>query len=143
MPASRNRPHLLIQTSPKTESYTPHPRGGGNRADIEVENRQVHAANLSHALHHAMHDTVNQRKKAGVLIEGAKPGFYIEFQSKSNTLLKIKSLGNKPNDVEVLAVRSSQSPGDEDYQQATVFVPERMKERVLSRTVGQVCQQAD
>lgn len=133
MPAPRNRSHLLVRTTPRTEAYTPHPMEIKEKPVPDIGDRPYHANNLIEALNRTMSDAKEQRRAVEISVHGAKPGFYIEFQSRPNIALEITPLGNQPKDIEILAVQSTQSQEKMELQRATVFVPDKSESHFSKR----------
>ncbi len=137
MAAERNRKHILVPHPPKSELYTPHPRGGGGKKIPPPESRAAHAETLKAALFGA--DAAGRKRRAATEVEvhGAKPGLYIEFESQPGIELDHSSLGNKKKGIELVAVTETEAASgeaqDKWFQRATVFVPDGQLEHFVER----------
>ena len=125
MPAPRNRKHLLVQTAPTVEPYSPHPRKIEPATFAGPQDRNRHAAALRNALSAARHEAEDARAATGIFVHGAEPGLYVEFESPPNEDLKLESLEHRGRSIETVAVRSVKRESDDSsVQLATVFVPD-------------------
>lgn len=134
MPGRRNRQHILVTKIPVAEDYTPH----GRRIEAVVPpapaDRHGHAVALTAALQQAEQDAAQRRGTIGIVVEGANPGLYIEFDSVTNVPLKLESLENKRLGIELVAVRQVPSGVEgESLQKATVFVPDGALKHFVKR----------
>lgn len=134
MAAPRNRRHLVVTTQPAAEQYTPHGRKVPPPTFERPANRQQHAASLREALLAAEDAAKASREAQPVVVHGAEPGIYIQFDSPPGVELKIESLEHKTKGIEVVAVRSV-SPGPQLplVQRATVFVPDGQLKHFVAR----------
>jgi len=124
MAAPRNRRHILVESAPLAEPFTPHTRG---RAPTftRPSNRELHGTTLRAALQTADTEAAQQREQAPLSIQGANPGRYIEFEGPAGVDLKIESLDLQGSGIEVVAVhprRETEPPSP--TQRATVFIPD-------------------
>lgn len=124
MPASRIRKHLLVRTPPSAEAYTPHPRKFDPPLIPGPRNRRQHAATLGAALREAERESAQEREALGITVHGAEPGLYIQFESVPGVELKLDSLEDKRQGIELVAVQTVEQPGQAPVQLATVFVPD-------------------
>jgi len=80
--ASRNRRHILVPEPPKAERYKPH----GRKIDVTKPepptNRRQHGTALQHALKAAAIEANERRERAGIEVNGAMPGLYVQFESQ-------------------------------------------------------------
>lgn len=134
MAAPRNRRHLVVQALPTAEAYTPHQRKISPPTFERPADRNRHAAALQKALVAADQDAKASRDAQTVVVHGAEPGIYIQFDSPPGVELKIDSLEHKGKGIEVVAVRSA-SPGPQQplVQRATVFVPDGQLKHFVTR----------
>ncbi len=127
MAAERNRKHILVSRPPKSEQYTPH-KGGGTKKAPPPESRAAHAEALQASLEIAKKAGAERRAAAGLEVHGAKPGLYIQFESRPGIELNHSSLGNKKKGIELVAVSETEiesgSAQGKLRQHATVFVPD-------------------
>lgn len=134
MPGPRNRKHILITDPPTVEGYTPHKRRIEAAAPPSPPNRQAHAAALKAALQEASQQAAQRRAATDIVVEGAKPGIYIEFDGVANVSVKLESLENKRMGIELVAVRQELSGVEgEMLQKATVFVPDGSLKHFVNR----------
>lgn len=123
MPAPRNRRHLRVPGQPTTEAYTPH-AGGGAVAPPTPANRRAHADGLAQGLRSVEQQAAAARADLGIQVQGAVPGLYIQFESIPGVPLKVESLGNLDEGIEVVAVHNPEPDDPAGHQLATVFVPD-------------------
>jgi hypothetical protein len=134
MPAPRNRNHLLVRTPPSTEEYTPHGRNIPPPSFPRPRDRRRHAAALNAALSRAQREITGRREEIGIVVHGAEPGLYIQFESQPGVDLKLESLEDKRRGIELLAVqRVIRAEGQEPIQLATVFVPDGALRHFVTR----------
>jgi len=125
MAAPRNRRHLLVRTAPTAETYTPHPRRIEPRIYPGPANRQSHAAALRDSLVRAQGEANASREATDILVHGAQPGLYIQFESPPGVDLKLESLENRSRGIEIVAVgRRTADPESPEVQLVTAFVPD-------------------
>ena len=133
MAAPRNRRHIVVTAPPSAEAYTPHPRKISPPTFQRPADRQQHAAALRAALVAAEADAKTSRE-AQVVVQGAEPGVYVQFDSPPGVELKIESLEDKRKGIEVVAVRPVQlDPQQPSIQRATVFVPDGQLKHFVTR----------
>lgn len=124
MAAPRNRKHLLVETPPSSEGYTPHPRRIELPPVPAPPNRRLHAAALTAALEGARAEFNATREQLGVSVQGAAPGLYIQFESVAGVELKLESLEDKRKGIELVAVQTADTAEGSRIQLATIFVPD-------------------
>jgi hypothetical protein len=134
MAAPRNRRHLLAPAPPQTEAYTPHPRKVEPVGFTRPGNRQEHAARLQRALSAATEESRTSREAQGITVRGAKPGLYIQFESLPGVPLKLESLEDKREGIELVAVRTVVLDHEQrTIQRATTFVPDGKLKHFFTR----------
>jgi subtilase family protein len=134
MPAPRNRKHLLVPNPPSSEAYTPHPRKIEQPAFAGPQDRRRHARALRRALSTAEHEAREARESLDITVHGAEPGIYIQFESPPGVELKLESLENRKQGIELVAVRPAVAEAEEPIVQlATVFVPDGSVKHFFSR----------
>ncbi|MES2177970.1 MAG: S8 family peptidase [Gemmatimonadota bacterium] len=134
MPAPRNRKHLVVSAPPEAQPFSPHPRTVKARQFDRPADRVAHAEALGAALGGAVGDAEAERTVAGVNVQGAVPGLYIQFESLSGEELKLESLENKRLGIELLTVQRVRTAESEPaVQYATVFVPDGALKHFFSR----------
>jgi hypothetical protein len=133
MAAPRNRRHLIVQTPPQTEAYTPHPRAIPPVQVPGPANRRRHAAALRASLIAAQRESQTAREELQVDVHGAEPGLYIQFESLPGVDLKLESLEDKRKGIEVVAVRRPGLAAEDTVERATVFVPEGQLAHFVTR----------
>jgi Subtilase family len=125
MPAPRNRRHLLVPNPPSSEGYTPHLRKIEQPIFPGPQDRRRHARALRRALSTAEHEAQEARDALAITVHGAEPGIYIQFESPPGVQLKLESLEDRRQGIELVAVQraltAAETPG---VQLATVFVPD-------------------
>jgi hypothetical protein len=133
--APRNRKHILVPTPPRVEEYKPHGRKSERTAISPPTSRAAHGKALERSLKAAVVEASRRRKDAGILVHGAEPGLYVQFESQPGVPLNVASLEDTRQGIEVVAV--SQTKTDEAkarrVEQATVFVPDGKVKHFLER----------
>ncbi len=125
MPAPPNRKHILVRNEPSTEEYRPHPRKIDRPIYGGPEDRRLHAAVLSEALSDAHRQAELRREDSHILVHGAQPGLYVEFESPPNVDLKLDSLEDRRLGIEIVSFRTQKvGPDDSLIQFATVLIPD-------------------
>lgn len=134
MAAPRNRRHLVIQAPPAAEPYTPHARTISPETFARPADRQQHGASLQAALLAAQRESIASRQTQPIVVHGAAPGVYVQFDSPQGVELKIESLEDKRKGIEVVAVRTTRvQPDQAPVQRATVFVPDGQVKHFITR----------
>ena len=124
MSAPRNRRHLIVRVPPTQEEYTPHGRAIPARSFEGPPDRQRHSEALQAALLQAGAESRSRRDEVQMVVHGAEPGLYIQFESPAGVDLKLESLEAKSRGIELMAVRETIDPEETVKQLAAVFVPE-------------------
>lgn len=130
MAAPRNRRHLVVSTPPSTEEYRRHARNVTVPPLPEPLDRGRHARELRAALVNAERESQESRQSVDIQVHGATPGLYIQFESPPGVELKLESLEDKRQGIEVVAVRTLEEP---PVQLATVFVPDGALKHFVKR----------
>ena len=135
MPAPRNRKHILVPGLPTAEGYRPHGRKIERTKPAPPTIRALHGKALSLALNAAVAQATKRRHEAGIEVQGAAPGIYVQFESQPGVPLLVTSLEDLRQGIEVVAVSHSNS--DElvprRVERATVFVPDGKVKHFLER----------
>ena len=134
MPALRNRKHLLVLSPPTTDPYRPHGKKIKGKAFQPPADRPAHAKSLQEALQRAELEATERRAAIGIAVHGAEPGLYIRFESPHGVELKLESIEDRSQGIEMVAVKSVQpEPEGESVQIATVFVPDGQVKHFIKR----------
>lgn len=135
MPAPRNRKHLVVPHEPWAEAYLPHRLRVTPSKPPAPASRSAHGVALKLALESAVTDANRRREDAGIKIPGAMPGLYVLFESQPDVPLKLSSLEDARQGIELVAVSHAQTDGLESkrIERATVFVPEGKVKHFISR----------
>jgi hypothetical protein len=135
MAAPRDRRHLFIQKVPAAENYQPHPRDFSSLVRPPPDDRPGRGRSLKQSFELAVAQAAARRQQAGVAVEGADPGIYVQFDSEPDTPLDIQALEDRRQKIEVVAVRAFTIEGDipKRIERATVFVPEGKVQTFLKR----------
>ncbi len=133
MAAPRNRRHLLVPTPPSAEAYRPHARKVVRAAIPGPSNRRRHAANLRAALGEAQREASSSRDALGISVHGAEPGLYIQFESPPGVELKLESLEDRRQGIELVAVQTLVRAPEPPIQLATVFIPDGALKHFIAR----------
>lgn len=135
MAAPRNRKHIIVPGKPTAEPYTPH----GRKIDIPKPpapaSRPAHGKALKRALESAVVEAHQRRNDAGFQVHGAEPGLYVQFESQPGVPLKLSSLEDARQGIELVAVSHTQTEEAEPrrIERATVFVPEGKVKHFVTR----------
>src|SRR5262245_20523692 len=133
MPAPRNRRHILVPTPPSREDYRPHPRSIDLPTPPAPEDRGRHADVLKRSLVEAQRQGQERREAAEITVHGAQPGLYVVFDSQPGVELKLQSLEDKRQGIELVGVTRHQAADGAAIERATVFVPEGKVKHFISR----------
>ena len=113
-------PHLLIENSATTESFSRPKRGmGATESKTPPRNRQTHAQQLIEQIQEIQSqqsDIIEQQIAFGLDVSN---GIYLAFESEPDFELKFDSLEFQPRGIELCNVKL-----DDNKTIATVFVPE-------------------
>lgn len=124
MVASRDRKHLLVPNKPRSESYRPHAKGFSPKNYPSPPDRRAHADFLGQSFDQIQKDSEARRGVESVFVPSSTPGITVEFESPPSLELKLESLDNKKQKIELLNVRPSGHKDDAPVQRATVFIPD-------------------
>jgi len=133
MAAPRNRRHILVRTAPSREDYTPHPRRIELPPVPGPRSRRQHAGALKASLRDAQQQEQTRRQGAEIVVHGAEPGLYVEFDSQPGVDLKLESLEHKAIGIELVSVTRQEAPDGTVTERATVFVPDGAVKHFISR----------
>ncbi len=134
MAAPRDRRHIVVPREPRTEKYQPHGRRIEKRL-IEPPDRAKHGMALTQALHTAQQQAEARRSDLEIEVEGAEPGLYIQFESRSGIPLDLGSLEDARKGIELVAFSRVGGDGTDEavVERATVFVPDGKVKHFLDR----------
>ncbi len=107
MAATRNRRHLLVPGEPQVEPYARHPTRIETPPLPAPESRAAHGAALKTELSSAVDEARERRQAqqdAGVVVHGATPGIYVQFESQPGVPLNLMSLEAQRSGIELVAV---------------------------------------
>lgn len=125
MPAPRNKRHLVAPYPPATEPFRPHYTRIPQRKFTGPKDRAAHAKALTASLQQAQSEAAQRRAALDLSVRSAERGLYIQFESPPGIELKLESLENRRQGIELVAVRTFQPhPDFLPVQLATVFVPD-------------------
>ncbi|MCL6521431.1 MAG: S8 family peptidase [Firmicutes bacterium] len=134
MGAIRDKRHLIVPKEPAVEPYRPPKRRVLPRPLPGPEDRLTHAAALRTSLQKAEQEALEQRAALGLTVHGAQPGIYVQFESLPGIDLNVKSLEDRRQRIEVVAVQTVKSGSDGDpVQRATVFIPDGKLKHFFTR----------
>ncbi len=91
MPTNRQRPHILLQDTPKPEACK-HPGGGGPARRLPQRDRASHAEHLLASLDLARIEARAVKEEIKAWAVPAKKGTHLEFESEPGFDLELKSL---------------------------------------------------
>jgi hypothetical protein len=133
--APRNRKHIIVPGKPITEAYRPH----GRKIDVEKPpksaSRAAHGRALKAALDAAVREASQRRADAAIQVRGAVPGIYVQFESQPGVALKLSSLEDSRQGIELVAVSHVDTSGSAPrrIERATVFVPDGKVKHFVTR----------
>ena len=126
----RNLPNFYIAAKGDSQNYTS-PGGGGRKKSFPPRNRIQHAETLKQAFEKALENYQQQKLLREPELSVEEAGFYLEFQIPKSELIALEFLENKPKNIELVAVKSSDE--SEETVSATVFVPEKASDFFASK----------
>lgn len=121
MAEQRNFPHIVVENSATTEAYR-YPGGGGSEKALPPRDRQNHANRLLAALERVRTDAAERKEELNASAVPAKKGVHVVFESEPGFELELKSLEDRRQGIELVALHPSR--GKEDAQLAVVHVPQ-------------------
>ncbi|MBK8591405.1 MAG: hypothetical protein IPN77_20260 [Sandaracinaceae bacterium] len=135
MAAPRNRKHIIVGGSPRSELYRPHSRKMTTRAVPAPGSRPAHGMALAQSLASVVAQAHQRRAEAGLQVHGAVPGVYVQFESQPGVPLRLCSLEDARQGIELVAVAHTQTDEAEPrrIEQATVFVPDGKVKHFVTR----------
>lgn len=135
MPAPRNRKHIIVPGKPTAEAYKPHDRKIDIPKPPAPTSRPAHAKALTKALESAVVDAHQRRVDSGIQVHGAVPGLYVQFESQPGVPLKLSSLEDARQGIELVAVSYTHTNEVEPrrIERATVFVPDGKVKHFVTR----------
>lgn len=135
MAAPRNRKHILVPDQPQAEKYEQHPRTIKGPKSQPPPSRVEHGKALERSLKEAVVEASKRREEAAIEVHGAMPGLYVQFESQPGVPLKVTSLEDSRQGIEVVAVSHSKTEEAEPrrIEHATVFVPDGKVKHFLKR----------
>jgi hypothetical protein len=133
--APRNRKHIIVPDKPTAEPYRPHGRDIDTPKPPAPASRPTHGRALKQALESAVAEAHRRRTDAGFQVHGAEPGLYVQFESQPGVPLKLSSLEDARQGIELVAVSHVDRDGAEPrrIERATVFVPEGKVKHFVAR----------
>jgi len=98
------------------------------------QDRRRHARALRRALTTAEREAQEAREALDVTVHGAEPGVYIQFESPPGVEMKLETLEDRRQGIELVAVqRIAAGPEEPVVQLATVFVPDGSLKHFFNR----------
>jgi hypothetical protein len=133
--APRNRKHIIVPGNPSAEPYVPHRQKMDIPGPPAPGSRAAHGKALRQALESAVVEAHQRRAEAGVQIHDAVPGLYVQFESQPGVPLKLSSLEDARQGIELVAVNHAHTEEAEPrrIERATVFVPEGKVKHFVTR----------
>jgi hypothetical protein len=125
----------MVPGGPTIEAYTPHPRQIKATPPPAPPSRAAHGKALKQAIKSAVVEATQRRVDAGIQVHGAVPGLYVEFESQPGVPLKLSSLEDARQGIELVSVRSTETDESEPrrVEQAIVFVPDGKVKHFVER----------
>ncbi|XDE61849.1 hypothetical protein AB3M80_25650 [Arthrospira platensis BEA 1257B] len=127
---SRDFPHIYLPENGQSENYTRPRQGGGSNLSPDRD-RIAHARYLEEQIGKAIQQANQILNSRDSQLATGVPGFYLEFQIKSEETIALKSLENRKKNIELVAVKKIHD--QEDMVLATVFVPESAQDYFLKK----------
>lgn len=106
----RNLPNFYLVVKGHSQKYSSSRRGGSQKS-VPLRNRIEHAETLLKAFEKAIENYQQQKSLRELELAIGKSGIYLEFQLPKSELEAVEKLENKPKQIELLAVRSSDDAG--------------------------------
>ena len=127
--AERDLPHIVVSDTAYPEQYQRRKQSIKSKP-FPPRDRRAHGERLRSSLNDAASAGRSRRDAISVRVEGAKLGFYFQFDSfaDSDVPLKLESLESSRNGIEVVSVRRVGA-----IQRAVVFVPDGKLQFFLKR----------
>ena len=131
MASRRTRRHIVIEGRVESVKYRPHRQGGSEKNRYKPENRSDHGAALADMMRTVVREAKERNQEyssSGIVVHGAEPGIYVQFESQPGTALALSSLERLRQKIELVAVTHSVSSDSnarsgDSVERATVFVP--------------------
>lgn len=117
----KNHRHIILEGYADTENYV-YPGGGGSDKPLPGRNRKSHAEYLLERLDKIRTEADKRKEAHKAVALPAKDGIHLEFESEPGFDLELKSLEDRRQGIQLVAVRPSFER--EDVTLATVYVPE-------------------
>lgn len=135
MAAPRNRKHIIVPGHPTAEPYTPHSRIIHTSKPPAPASRAAHGRALRRAFDSAVTEAKRRRSEAAIVVHGAEPGIYVEFESQPDVPLQLASLEDVRQGIELVAVSHTQTDETKPrrIERATVFVPDGKVKHFVTR----------
>lgn len=130
----RKRQHFFINGFTTSEPYS---SGGGGGSKLPPRSPAKHGKKLQKQLRQVQTSGEARRRKAGVTVEDAEPGLYVQFELATDKPLKDGSLEpyRDSSGIELVSVRPGKDDAGKDIQLAQVFVPDDQVGRFLKAFV--------
>ncbi|GAA3931179.1 S8 family peptidase [Microbacterium soli] len=123
--AERDRPHIVVPMTPRSEPFTIPSSGGSTERPIFSRDRRAHGNALIRQYESAVRPTSDEPPTEGTYLSFLSfPGLELALKS-----LDVQSSGEQPE----LVVVSEMDAGDGRVQVATVYIPDGKKQHFLKR----------
>lgn len=138
MASPRNRRHIIVPGAPVVEKYRPHGRKVTQKKPPTPPSRATHGAALKRSMDLAVAQATQRREAAadaGIVVHGATPCLYVQFESQPGVPLDLASLEDAKVGIELVAVTHTMThePEPRLIQRATVIVPDGKVKHLISR----------
>lgn len=121
MAEEKRHRHIILDGYADTENYI-YPRDGGSEKPLPERNRASHAERLLASLDEVLAEAREREEIPKAVALPAKKGLNVVFESEPGFDLELKSMEDRRQGIQLVAVR--ESPEAEGVTQATVYVPE-------------------
>lgn len=121
MAEEKRHRHIILDGYADTENYI-YPGGGGSEKPLPERNRASHAERLLASLDKVLAEAREREEIPKAVALPAKKGLNVVFESEPGFDLELKSMEDRRQGIQLVAVR--ESPEAEGVTQATVYVPE-------------------
>lgn len=121
MAEEKRHPHIILDDYAGTEEYI-YPGGGGSEKPLPERDRASHAQRLLANLEEVRNEARERREIAKAVALPAKRGVNVVFESEPGFDLELKSLEDRRQGIQLVAVREPPETGDVTL--ATLYVPD-------------------
>lgn len=137
MADSKRFRHIIVEEAATTEDFI-YPGGGGSDKPLPERVRKTHAERLLSHLEQVRVESAQRKEELKAWAMPAKNGVHVEFESEPDGDLELKSLEDRRQGIQLVAVREPAEAGEP--QRAVVFIPKGRLEK-LERKIRQYAEE--